>query len=532
MTGIHRISRIWNKLPTFSTILLGCASCAYGLPSNVCQAPATVPQNGTIVAQSSGVGVGNVSYFFLVSAGSIAVNGVVSPAGSYTQPGSGTGVIAAANVPVGSSFWVFCHTQDATGINSTYATITVAPPAVSAAATTDNGGEQALTAFQYTDSVGVNVHLHDGQTVYGTQFPLLMQNMLSSGIKHYRNSIDPYPNAAEYANAEALGLAGIKADWLLDSRLHASDINALYRNAPDSIDAFEGPNEDDADAGPVEAGFMSMVHDLVRSHPSTVNTPIYAPTVGSISTFPILGNLSAYITNGNMHDYYNPRYPETPAYGGEFYGCGPYGTMNFDICLAQINDPGQPVVSTETGFVSQQVPDIAIGRYLPRLLFMHAKANVPRTYLYELVDNINPLHYGLLNGDLSPKPQFTAISNLQKLFADNSFTTPGRLNFTLTGDLTNVNHVLFQKTDGTFLLAIWQGVASAAYPGTDYSVLQNVIYPAPQTVSIQTASNTGKATIYKLDDYGNMTSTGGNTSGNTTTVAVTDSITVVALHLR
>lgn len=402
----------------------------------------------------------------------------------------------------------------------------------STSAITGDAGEQALTAFQYTDSVGVNVHLHDVHTVYGTQFPLLMQGMISAGIRHYRNSIAPHPNAAEYANAETLGRAGIKADYLLDPGLTAANLNAIYQNAPDAIEAFEGPNEDDADAGSVETAFMSMVRNTVRSHASTANAPIYAPTVGLMTTFPILGDLSAYVTNANMHDYYNPRYPETPAYGGEFYGCGPYGTMDFNICLAHLNAPRQPVVSTETGFVSQQVPDIAIGRYLPRLLLMHAKAGVSRTYLYELADNNNPLHYGLLNGDLSPKPQFTAISNLQRLFADRPFTTPGKLNFTLSGDLTNVNHVLFQKTDGTFLLAIWQGVASAAYPGTDYSVLQNVIYPAPQTVTIQTVSKTGQATICTLDDYGNMTCAGGHTSANKTSIEVTDSVTVVALHLQ
>ena len=75
-----------------------------------------------------------------------------------------------------------------------------------------------------------------------------------------------------------LGKAGIKADWLMDFHNSASIINSAYENAPDATAEFEGPNEDDAEAGPPLLAFMQLLNDTVRGNPATAAMPIIAPS--------------------------------------------------------------------------------------------------------------------------------------------------------------------------------------------------------------------------------------------------------------
>jgi len=384
-------------------------------------------------------------------------------------------------------------------------------------------GQQALSAFSFPDSVGVNVHLHYSNTPYVTNFPGLFNAMVALGIHHYRNGIDPYAYSFEYANAEALGQAGIKADWNIDRLDTPQNINAIYANAPDSIDAFEGPNEDNQDAGPVLTAFMATLNATVRGNPNTATVPIYNETMTDINLVGTQGDLSAYVNDGNMHDYYYPRYPETPSYGGAFFGCGYYGSMPFNICIAQLNAVGLPVVSTETGYISGTQTDEVLGKYITRILFQHLALNVMRTYIYEFVEDVNSPGYGLMQADFTPKPAYTAIQNLISLFADQNFTTPGKLDYSLSGQTANLEHVLFQKKDGTYMLALWLGVASAnpVSPYQTYSI-------PPQSVTVTSNTPVGAITLSTLDDEGNLTSQPAAT-GNPITVSVTDGITVVSM---
>jgi hypothetical protein len=63
----------------------------------------------------------------------------------------------------------------------------------------------------------------------------------------------------------------------------------------------------------------------------------------------------------------------------------------------------------------------------------------------------------LAPSDRTPKPSYTALKNLIDMFedTDTSFTPQG-LEYELSGDTVNVLDVLFQKSDGRYLLALWQ----------------------------------------------------------------------------
>jgi hypothetical protein len=386
-----------------------------------------------------------------------------------------------------------------------------------------SSGEQALTAFQFTDSVGVNVHLAYGNTVYG-QFPQIMQSMIGLGVKHYRDGLNQYAPPFQYQNAELLGKSGIKADWIMNINNSANFINSAYQNAPDATAAFEGPDEDDADAGPTMQTFMQFLNDTVRGNPATAAMPIIGPSFAQPSSFATQGNLSSLINFGNTHDYFQSRNPETAAYGGSFYNCGGYGTMQFNLCLAQMIGVNEPVVSTETGYESGTgLSDAIIGRYELRILFQGLSLGIPRTYLYELIDDPSG-NWGLLTGSFSPRPAYTAIKNVLSLLKDVNFAQPGKLSYALDGQTQNVYHLLLQKSDGTFYLAIWLGV-----PGADPDNPSTIYDVAPQNVTLRASTPVAGATTYVLDDSGSMTSASAELTNGSLPVTVTDRITLIVL---
>jgi hypothetical protein len=348
--------------------------------------------------------------------------------------------------------------------------------------------------------------------------------MVSLGVKHYRDGLNQYAQPYQYQNAEVLGKAGIKADWLMDPNNSASIINSAYENAPDATAEFEGPNEDDAEAGPPLLAFMQLLHDTVRGNSATAAMPIIAPSFKQVSSFATQGNLSSLINYGNTHDYFATFNPETAPYGSSFYNCGGYGSMQFNICLAQMVAVNEPVVSTETGYESGVgLSDAIIGRYELRNLFESLRLGIIRTFLYELIDE-SGTNWGLLTGSFSPRPAYTAIQNVLSLLKDVSFAQPGKLDYTLSGQTQNVHHLLLQKSNGSFYLAIWLAVQSADpdNPSTAYDV-------APQGVTLSANTPIGGATTYILNDSGNMTSSSAELTNGSLSISVTDRVTLVAL---
>ncbi|HEY4045462.1 MAG TPA: hypothetical protein VGM27_01240 [Acidobacteriaceae bacterium] len=436
-----------------------------------------------------------------------------TPSAGYMNGAGGTVTLSTQGVSAGV-VTVTCNV-DQQGGGTASATTTVLLQSVA--------GQQALTAFSFIDSVGVNVHLADA-SVYSSQFPQILQSMLTLGIKHYRDGLNPYAPPFQYQNAEQLGRAGIKANWIMDIRNSAAVINSAYANAPDATSSFEAPNEDDVDAGAKIAAFMGLVHQTVRSNPATAAMPIIGPSFVQPSSYATQGDLSALINLGNTHDYFGNRNPETTPYGGPFYNCGAYGSMQFDLCLAQMPTVNEPVIATETGYQSGTgLSDAIIGRYELRTLFESLRLGVSRTYLYELIDDASG-NWGLLTNTFSPKPAYTAIRNVLALLQDVNFAQPGKLDYALGGQTQNVHQVLLQKSDGTFYLALWIGVqdANPDNPSSTYNI-------APQNVSLKVNTPIGGATVYALDDSGDITSISDQLTNGVLSISVTDRIMLISL---
>ena len=68
----------------------------------------------------------------------------------------------------------------------------------------------------------------------------------------------------------------------------------------------------------------------------------------------------------------------------------------------------------------------------------------------------NMAQMGLINYNLQPKPAFFAVRNMMHIMCDtNKPFASTNLNYTLSGNMTDVQAYLYQKTNRAYYLPIW-----------------------------------------------------------------------------
>jgi hypothetical protein len=94
------------------------------------------------------------------------------------------------------------------------------------------------------------------------------------------------------------------------------------------------------------------------------------------------------------------------------------------------------------------------------------KRGAKRVYGYEFADGNtldqthNESNFGLIHTDGTPKPAFTAIKNTIGILKDTGTSfTPSPLTYTLSGDVSGISNALYQRSDGHYYLALWQGIS-------------------------------------------------------------------------
>jgi hypothetical protein len=173
-----------------------------------------------------------------------------------------------------------------------------------------------------------------------------------------------------------------------------------------------------------------------------------------------VGDISAYLNYSAIHPYPGDGAPSSML---------PYYRTNM-----QPLSKSRGFVATESGYHTltswtgphAPVTEQAMARYIPRLYLEYFDAGIPRTYLYELIDQgTSPTtrenHFGLLRHDGSEKPAYRALANMIAVLKDpGPGFTPGSLPFTISGDTLGVKRLLLQKRDGRFYLALWTAGSS------------------------------------------------------------------------
>jgi hypothetical protein len=323
--------------------------------------------------------------------------------------------------------------------------------------------ETPVRADSVVDSIGVNIHIHNGNTVYGN-FPLIEDLLKNLGVRHTRDGLIDTTWQPYYDRHIALGKLGIRSIFLTNPAESDALLVSWPQRVPGAFEGYEAPNEWDNSRDPNWAQtlqvFVPRLYHAVKSDPSTASYPVIGPSVIRPQDLAPLAGLGEDFDFANMHNYFAGRNPGTAG-----WGANGYGSIVFNMNLASSAWPGKPMMTTETGYYTDaghdSVPESVEGEYVPRVVLEQMLHGIARTYFYELIDEnstakSNEGYFGLAHGDGSPKPAYTALKNMIALYADPgpSFD-PQNLEYSLQGAPGKVHHLLAAKRDGSYELAIW-----------------------------------------------------------------------------
>jgi hypothetical protein len=330
-------------------------------------------------------------------------------------------------------------------------------------------------AYDFVNSVGVNTHILHADSFYGAQFELMKERLLSAHVSHIRDgAMDE--RGGFYAGDQAdrfkeLGKAGIRVTF--NTRLSASKdfIQGFPSRVSPAFEAYEMPNELNSQhiawAAALQS-WMPQFKQYLKSNPDTASYPVLGPSLIDLGNNPYLevGNQESNLDFGNLHKYYRSFNPGTLGYGGP--GQPPcdavrFGSLSYALCHAKTISGTKPIICTEAGYGTDAVagrtvtPDVQ-SKYIARMLMLHLKAGVPRTFIYQLADYGEDGFgaFGLLTRDGVQKPSFLELRSLMNELYDKAGTRPpGRLAISISGETQDLQSILFAKSDGSYRLVLW-----------------------------------------------------------------------------
>jgi hypothetical protein len=347
---------------------------------------------------------------------------------------------------------------------------------------------EASSVDSFTDSLGINMNISAWDSMANINLGADENALAYLGFKMVRGGLYSI-NAPAYAQLNTD--LGIKYDFVVSGQSTAAfnaSLQVLEAN-PGMIDYIEGPNESDLPGGTTNyngltglaatAAEMHALYAAVKSDPQTANISVIQASLGNPASYAAYGNQAGTADYTNSHIYYN------------FF---PFGTdplerngawMQSLLTDAEGATPGVPNIVTESGYetlagTGNAVSLIDQAKYLLDDVFDLWNAGVAKTFIFMLVDtgpsSPNPNdpanNYGIYNADWTPKPAAIAIHNLMTLLADTGTggVAPGSLSYSLTGEPASVQTTLLEKSDGTFVLAIWNEVQLQNAAGVDTAV--------------------------------------------------------------
>ena len=403
---------------------------------------------------------------------------------------------------------------------------------------------QQLDASAFVQTLGVCAHVS-----WPNYYPYSnTANVISAlnylGVHNIRDTI----NSSVTGVLDQLAKAGNHFDFIIDRQDTPSHflslIDSFEASHPGATRSLEGPNEVDF-WPPSYAGLTGyaaarqMQIDLWNDHladPLLKNIPVYATTISGTdaSKYTQLGNISAYANYGNVHDYYG---------GGQ-----PGPAWSAWTSAANIDMPGKPVVTTETGsssaYLSYGVDETVQAKQILNTVADAALHGVSSTYLYELVESQQgdatnaEAHYGLYRYDWTPKPAAVALHNFTTILT----TGPGdgstaAVNYTISGLPSTGASVEFHEASGAHDIVVWAEPdiwndathQEIAAPTSQVTVNLGATYhsvvvydPMQSAQAVQTYTDVSQVTVGVTDHpliievNGSGATTGGATGGTST----------------
>lgn len=205
----------------------------------------------------------------------------------------------------------------------------------------------ASEADRFVDRIGVNIHLHYHDTIYG-DFAKVKSALLELGVRHVRDGLVDSQWPPYYDRNRELAAAGIRCTFI--TGLPVERLAEVAGRVKDSLEAFEGPNEVNLNKWSVEGArnYQRQLWDAVKAGPFAA-TPVVALSVTDFTWAEQLGDLGAWCDFGNAHPYPGGWCPEN----GNAW-------MRADIAsgleTARANCGAKPVIVTETGYNNKTSP--------------------------------------------------------------------------------------------------------------------------------------------------------------------------------
>jgi len=325
--------------------------------------------------------------------------------------------------------------------------------------------EMPISSDSIAGSVGVNVHLHYANTPYAT-FDLVQSLLRDLRVRHIRDGLIDTTWDEYYKRHNALGKQGIRCVYVTSAKQSAELLAAFPGRVRSDFEGYEAPNEYNNSGDPnwpeTLRAFLPVLNRVTKSSPSLGGRSfVIGPSLTQPDAFGKLTGLQQYFDYANLHNYLAGRNPGTPGWGG-----GGYGSIQWNVDLARGAWDDTPIVTTEIGYSTdadnkQSIPEDIEAKYMPRLILEQLLHRIGRSYIYELIDvgpeiSKNDAAFGLARHDGSRKPAYVALKNLIGL-TEESGSNPNLkdLPFQLSGETSDVHHLLAERRDGSYFLFFW-----------------------------------------------------------------------------
>jgi hypothetical protein len=395
-------------------------------------------------------------------------------------------------------------------------------------------------ATVFNSSVGVNLHTDFYGGVYDN-VAQWMPLLVNGGFKHVRTnwSMNDPRNDAVIEEIASNGIdVMITSDWILSSNTNPQDV-AQYIAANPALNAsltqIEGPNEVNgtvANWQTVVPAFMKQLFAAIRGNPATAHIRVVAPGFNqpeNTALYNQLGNLSASINQGDIHDTPNGNY-------GEHNATDAWLTLMMqNEAIVAANK--LPYVNSEFGYSNgtdnaQLGHTVAIPQALTANMIMHEYLEdfthrAASSDAYELVDEGSDGAYensfGLVDSSFNPKIAYNAVSSFTSLLADNGGTNfaLSPMSYSLANTGTNTREILLQKSDGSMWLVVWEQAQV-----WDPSTKQPVASTSRPLLLTLAGKFSGHVYIPEVSGV-----TPAATFNNTTTVSLTSSTTITVVQI-
>lgn len=399
--------------------------------------------------------------------------------------------------------------------------------------------EQAAPAQALINTSGVVTHLNYTDTTYYTNWSGVFNALQTLGVKHIRDGYGNFPaNSPLYARHKQLANAGITTDYVVayNPSITAQAIEQFAANVTD-MEALEASNECDVSGlcgGNGTTGINNAVSMLPALHTAAqhLHVPLIGPSFADATSYAVPGNIASKMDLNNLHIYFGGRNPGSAGWGGPDSLGNAYGSLNFWYDMAWEDAPFITPAVTETGYMSfptttkpYTLPENVQTAYVQRTLLLDFIHGFQETFFYELMDDpSSDAGYGLLRPDMTEKPAFIGLSNMLQLLKDpgGNFTA-GKLPFLISGGDSNLKHLLLQKSDGSYWLAIW-----IEKPSWDPAKVVPISV-APQNIGITLDSAHTTVKNYQFNSNGGYYTFDQPMKNGWASLTVTDQITIIKI---